>query len=121
MRKRRPWQRVQAATAAVTEAISSLSPALLARLDRCGSWLWAQMPLNEKSNWMLSLYSCFLGKKSAVRRNREIGGFTGPSYYARTAYGLLAFWSWSAWQGDRKSNVVAQDNVPSRDRGPHQS
>jgi hypothetical protein len=33
-RKRWPWQPVQAATAAVTEAISSLGSALLVWLDR---------------------------------------------------------------------------------------
>src|SRR6266404_7383209 len=121
MRKRWPWQRVQAATAAVTEAISSLSPALLARLGRLRFLVEGSDAAKREISLDVKLYSCFLGRKSAVRRNREIGGFTGPSYYARTAYCLLAFWSWSAWQGDRKSNVVAQDNVPSRDRGPHQS
>src|SRR5437660_219047 len=48
-RKRWPWQPVQAATAAVTEAISSRGPALLVRLDRLWLLVVGQMLLNEKS------------------------------------------------------------------------
>lgn len=74
------------------------------------------MLLNEESNRRLN-HMRVLGEE----RNRGISGFTRLSYCERTAYRLLAFWSGSAWQGDSKANVVAKDNVPSRDRGPYRS
>src|SRR5438445_12696421 len=116
-RKRWPWQPVQAATAAVTEAISSRGPALLVRLDRLWLLVVGQMLLNEKSQ--LKPYAHLRGNSSVVKRNRGIGGFTELSYCERTAYRLLAFWSGSTWQGDSKANAVAKDNVPSRARGPY--
>src|SRR5438132_1350145 len=88
-RKRWPWQPVQAATAAVTEAISSGGPALLVRLDRLWFLVVGQMLLNEKSQ--LKPYAHLRGNSSVVKRNRGIGGFTGLSYCERTAYRLLAF------------------------------
>jgi hypothetical protein len=71
MRKRWPWQPVQAATAAVTEAISSLAPLPWRDWTVFGCGL--EMPLNEKSNWTLGHIRVF-GKevcREAQPRNRR--------------------------------------------------
>src|SRR2546430_6342596 len=90
-RKRWPWQPVQAATAAVTEAISSRGPALLVWLDRL--WLLVVGPDAAKREIQSQVkpYAFLRGNSSVVKRNRGIGGFTGLSYCERTAYRLLAF------------------------------
>src|SRR6266478_2676928 len=91
MRKRWPWQPVQAATAAATEAISSLGPALLARLD-CLQFLVVGSDAAKREIYLeIKLCECLLGKRSVVKHHRGTGGFTGLSYCERTAYCLLAF------------------------------
>src|SRR6266446_6298448 len=86
MRKRWPWQPVQAATAAATEAISSLGPALLARLD-CLQFLVVGSDAAKREIYLeIKLCECLLGKRSVVKHHRGTGGFTGLSYCERTAY-----------------------------------
>ncbi len=73
-RKRWPWQPVQAATAAVTKAISSRGPAPLGAVRPFVARLWAQMLLNEKSNRRLS-HMRVMGEglcREAQPRNRRL-------------------------------------------------
>ena len=77
--------------AAVTDAISSLSPHSLGAVGPFAAFgLWAQMLLNDKSNRRLS----HMGNNSVVKPNRGIGCFSGLSYCEGTAYRLLASLEW---------------------------
>src|SRR5437879_7018590 len=106
-RKRWPWQPVQAATAAVTKAVSSRGPALLVRLDRL--WLLVVSPDAAKREIQSQVkpYGCLGGNSSVVKRNRGIGCFTGLSHCKRTAHRL-----WLSGVGRRGKEIAKRMSVP---------
>ena len=100
--------------AAVTEAISSLGPALLVRLDRL--WLLVVGPDAAKREIQSQAkpHAWLGGNSSVVKRNRGLGCFfTGRHIAKEPRIGFSPFWSGSTWQGDSKANVGAKDNIPS--------